>query len=107
MPTRLVELVTSLATALVDDPPDVPLLVFVAARGNGGDVGVKPFDGHPLEQLIGLSAPPGWDALGLLTYGTARSLDPHSGAPPERVVSSLFVLRSGEVVGRTLGMDSN
>ena len=106
-PTPLLELVTSLATSLAEDPPDGGALVFVASGGTtGGALRVRPLDGHPLEALVGLVAPEEWDALGVVVHGTARHLDPAAGAPPERVVSSLFVLRSGQVVGRTLGVDS-
>src|SRR3712207_3573367 len=100
MPRLLLEAITSLAMSLVDAPPDGPALIHLAPNGadlDALDLGVRPLDGHPLDVLVGFTAPAEWYALGLVVSGTARSLEPRCTGPPRRVVTSIFVTRDGDI----------
>ena len=72
-----------------------------AADAVGADVGTKPIDGHPLNTLLGFTAPPEWLAIGVCAEGWAASLD--SGVRPSkskgrmRVRNTTLVARNGAV----------
>jgi hypothetical protein len=58
-------------------------------------------DGHPLERLLGLTAPPEWLAIGLHAKGRGYEVpDPHEGGPPGAGVS--FAEGTGSAVPVTV-----
>lgn len=75
-------LVADLLLGAADDDPDLlPLAVGVADPG-GDDVelSIRPLLGdHPLDEIVGFTAPPGWWAFGLAVRGRATPLPGHPG----------------------------
>ena len=72
-------------------------LVRIVAHEQNVELGLLPLEGHPCEELTGFIAPPDWWAVGLVTRGRARFLD-QPDRPPEPIVSSYFVERSGHAI---------
>ena len=79
-----------------------PLLVRVEATDDEGAIlGFKGLDGHPLDVLLGLHAPPEWLALGVCAEGWAAPI--HSGCRPSkskgrmRMRTTVLVTRDGAV----------
>jgi hypothetical protein len=72
-----------------------------ATDAEGADVGTKPIAGHPLNTLLGFTAPPEWLAIGVCAEGWAASMD--SGVRPSqskgrmRVRNTTLVARNGAV----------
>src|SRR5438874_3200231 len=61
----------------------------------GGNLGLKPLDGHPSEQLTGFTAPDDWFAVGVATDGWAHSLDPVRHVARQRIRMFALVARDG------------
>jgi len=74
-----------------------PLLV----RVEGAALGFKELEGHPLDTLLGFTAPADWLALGVCAEGWAASLDagcrPSQAKGRMRMRSTIFVARDGVV----------
>jgi len=73
----------------------------VGADDEGADVGFKDIDGHPLNSLMGFTAPAEWLALGVCAEGWAAS--PDAGCRPSkargrmRMRTTMLVTRDGAV----------
>jgi hypothetical protein len=75
-----------------------PILVHVRLKDEEAfDLGVKNIDGHPLDHLLGFTAPAQWDALGVCCEGWAAPMD--SGVRPSKSKGRMRV-RSTHIVGR-------
>ena len=87
-----------------------PFLVRIEPARSGGtdesgfDLGFKPVEGHPLDTLLGFTAPPAWLALGVCAEGWAASAaSAANGRRPSeskgrmRVRSTTIVSRSGRL----------
>jgi hypothetical protein len=72
-------------------------LVRIVADDHDVELGLLPLEGHPCDELGSFVAPPEWWAVGLVTHGRARFLD-QPDRPPEPIVSSYFLERSGHAV---------
>ena len=77
------------------------LVNVVGADAEGCDVGFKDIDGHPLNHLLGLTAPAEWLALGVCAEGWAASLEaecrPSKAKGRMRMRSTVLVARHGAV----------
>lgn len=73
------------------------LLRIEQADAEGADVGMKEIEGHPLNTLLGFTAPPDWLAIGVVAEGWAASLD--AGARPSQAKGRMR-MRSTTLVGR-------
>jgi hypothetical protein len=63
----------------------------------GVDLGFKPIEGHPLDSLLGFTAPAEWVALGVCAEGWAASMD--SGQRPSQSKGRMRI-RNTTLVGR-------
>src|SRR5438094_2145985 len=79
------------------------MLVRVEAGAGPDDMqlGLKDFDGHPLDVLLGFTAPKEWLALGVCCEGWAASMDsgrrPSQSKGRKRMRSTVLVSRDGPV----------
>jgi hypothetical protein len=77
------------------------LVTIVGADADGCDVGFKDIDGHPLNHLLGFTAPAEWLALGVCAEGWAASFDagcrPSKAKGRMRMRSTVLVMRDGAV----------
>ncbi|MBV9040279.1 MAG: hypothetical protein JOZ68_04720 [Acidimicrobiia bacterium] len=77
------------------------LLRLTSVDADGGDLGTKPIDGHPLDTLLGFTAPAEWQASGVSAEGWAASMDsavrPSQSKGRMRVRTTTLVARSGAV----------
>src|SRR5947209_10172652 len=77
------------------------LVNIVGADAEGCDVGFKDIDDHPLNHLLGFTAPAEWLALGVCAEGWAASLDagcrPSKAKGRMRMRSTVLVTRHGGV----------
>ena len=77
------------------------LVNVVGVDAEGVDVGFKDMEGHPLNTLLGFTAPAEWLALGVCAEGWAASLDagcrPSKAKGRMRMRSTILVTRDGYV----------
>jgi hypothetical protein len=77
------------------------LVNIVGADAEGADIGFKNIEGHPLDSLLGFTAPAEWLALGVCAEGWAASLDagcrPSQAKGRMRMRSTMLVTRHGDV----------
>jgi hypothetical protein len=64
----------------------------------GGNLGLKPLDGHPVDVLMGFTAPDDWFAVGVASDGWAHSLDPATRVARQRIRMFALVARDGSEV---------
>jgi hypothetical protein len=66
----------------------------------GGQLGLKPLDGHPVDVLTGFTAPDDWFAIGVVSDGWAHSLDraPSARVARQRIRMFAVVARDGSEV---------
>src|SRR5436305_1565364 len=75
----------------------------VGIDAEGCDVGFKDIDGHPLNHLLGFTAPTEWLALGVCAEGWAASMDAARQCRPSqakgrmRIRTTCVVTRDGAV----------
>ena len=65
---------------------------------HGGNLGLKPLDGHPSEVLTGFTAPDDWFAVGVASDGWAHSLEPARRVARQRIRMFALVARDGSEV---------
>lgn len=62
---------------------------------DGITIAYKEIDGHPLDHLLGFTAPDEWTVLGVVVHGWARSIDDRDGRDRRRIRQVFLVGRSG------------
>ena len=76
------------------------LVNIVGVDAEGVDVGFKDIEGHPLNSLLGFTAPDEWLALGVCAEGWAASLDagcrPSQAKGRMRMRTTMLVTRDGQ-----------
>src|SRR5947209_4028392 len=77
------------------------LVNVVGIDAEGCDIGFKDIEGHPLNSLLGFTAPEEWLALGVCAEGWAASMDagcrPSKAKGRMRMRSTVLVTRDGGV----------
>jgi hypothetical protein len=79
------------------------LVNIVGADAEGADVGFKDIEGHPLNSLLGFTAPAEWLGLGVCAEGWAASVDAAEFCRPSRakgrmrIRTTVLVTRDGAV----------
>ncbi len=73
----LPRLVAAIDDALAEKADHPAMLVRVTTDASGGEVALVPLEpgAHPVDALLGFTAPAAWVAVGVVATGTARSLD--------------------------------
>ena len=100
---HLENLVVAVDTAVEDRGwNEGPLLLKIDNIGSDGlDFGMKEIDGHPLNTLLGFTAPDEWAAIGVSAEGWAASLDspvrPSQSKGRMRMRTTVLVSRDGIV----------
>lgn len=79
------------------EPRGAPCLVRVRIVDAEVELGWLPLPpgGHPLDELVGRTAPDDWEAIGVVAHGVAHRVDDDSGVPPVPVVTTHLVGRDG------------
>lgn len=82
------------------DHPGAPCLLRVVVVDADADIelGWRPLPAgrHPLDELVGFTAPADWEAVGVVAHGVAHWLDDDVGSsPPARVRTTHLVSRDG------------
>ena len=74
------------------------LLRLDSVDAEGGNLGLKPLDGHPSDVLMGFTAPADWFAVGVASDGWVHSLEPAPRVARQRMRMITLVARDGSEV---------
>jgi len=105
LPATDLAVLAGLADARAASEGATPCLLRVQVVGDEVELGWLPLaaGSHPLDELVGRTAPDEWAAVGVVADGRARRLD--TDVPPVRVRTTHLVGRDGSWASRCTGAD--
>jgi len=108
LPATDLAVLAELADARAAREDAAPCLLRVQVVGEEVELGWLPLatGSHPLDELVGRTAPDAWAALGVVADGRARRLDHDGDAAPIRVRTTHLVGRDGSWAARCTGAEA-